>query len=87
MISPLSGDPPIDLENVLTENQPNVIHEIPTPNRVLSIADLSHLFSKFSAKLNWSTVLLLGRYCMQAQVIIQPVPSRDKNQLAVETPS
>ena len=86
MISPLSGDPWINLENPLTQNLPNVIHDIPTPTEVLSIPGLSHLSSKFPTKQNWPTILLLGRDCMQAQVIIQQVPSRDKNQLAVETP-
>lgn len=86
VISPLSGDPPINLENALTQNLPNVIHDIPTPTEVSSIPGLSHLSSKFPTKQNWPTILLLGRDCMQAQIIIQQVPSRDKNQLAVETP-
>ena len=86
MISPLSGDPPINLENALTQNLPNVIQDILTPTEVLSIPGLSHLSSKFPTKQNWPTILLLGRDCMQAQVIIQQVPSRDKNQLAVKTP-
>ena len=86
MISPLSGDPPINLENALTQNLPNVINDIPTPTEVSSIPGLSHLSSKFPTKQNWPTILLLGRDCMQAQIIIQQVPSRDKNQLAVETP-
>ena len=45
MISPLSGDPPINLENALTQDLPNVIQDIPTPTEVLSIPGLSHLTS------------------------------------------
>ena len=86
VISPLSGDPPINLENALTQNLLNVIHDIPTPSEVSSIPGLSHLSSKFPTKQNWPTILLLGRDCMRAQVITQQVPSRDKNQLAVKNP-
>ena len=85
-ITPLNNDQHINLDNALTQDLPDVLQDIPTPEEVLSIPGFSHLVTNFPTKRDWPTILLLGRDCMQAQILNQQISSKDKHQLAVETP-
>ena len=85
-IIPLVGETPISLKSALTNQLPNLIRDIPTPEEVSSIPGLSHLAPKFPIKKDWPTILLLGRDCMQAQTYNQVTWSSDKCQFAAKTP-
>ena len=66
VIKPLSGDKPITLENAITQELPNCLHDIPSQEEISSFLGLSHIAFNFPKKRQWSTILLLGRDCPQA---------------------
>ena len=87
LITPLNGDPSIPLDRARTcPYLPDALHNVPSPQEVLSIPGLSHLAEKFPAKENWPTLMLIGRDCAQSQKHLQTVSSEDNHQLAIQTP-
>ena len=86
LVTSLNGDSSIPLDCARTRLLPDVLHDVPSPQEVLSIPGLSHLAEKFPTKENWPTLMLIGRDCAQAQKHIQTVSSEDKHQLAIQTP-
>ena len=67
LITPLSGDAPILINEARTCQLPHVLSDVPTPQEVLSIPGLSHLAEKFPSKKEWPTLILIGRDCAHAQ--------------------
>ena len=86
LITPLSGDDPIQIDNARTCHLPKSLSLVPTPQEVSTIPGLSHLAGEFPAKKYWPTIILLGRDCIQVQKHLQYVSSEDKHQLAIQTP-
>ena len=86
LVTSFNGDSSIPLDCARTRLLPDVLHDVPTPQEVLSIPGLSHLAEKFPAKEDWPTLMLIGRECAQAQMHLQTVWSKDKHKLAIQTP-
>ena len=86
LLTPVSGDAPILINEARTCQLPDVLKDVPTPQEVLSIPGLSHLAEKFPSKKEWPTLILIGRDCAQVQKHLQTATSADKHQLAIQTP-
>ena len=50
LITPLSGDEPILINEARTYQLPDVLNDVPTPQEVRSIPGLSHLAENFPSK-------------------------------------
>ena len=74
------------IEAAMAYKLPDILQNVPSPEEVAAIPGLSHLAEKFPIKKDWPTIILLGRDCMQAQPQTHHTWSKDKCQLAVQTP-
>ena len=63
-VQPLDETSTITLPPIYTQNKlPQVLHEIPSKEEVLSTPGLEHLANHFPDKENWETLIIIGRNC------------------------
>ena len=69
IVSPLEGDSSITLPPTYIQNTlPSAIDQVPSRKAVASTPGFKHLADRFPAKdVNWPTLLLIGRDCVEAQ--------------------
>ena len=88
IVSPLEGDSSITLPPTYIQNTlPNAIDQVPSRKAVASTPGFKHLADRFPAKdVNWPTLLLIGRDCVEAQHQKQIYSKQNKDIIATETP-
>ena len=78
----------IQLPTTYIQNEiPSASQEVPTRREVAQMPGFEHLAPNFHyTDKGWSTILLIGRNCIEAQMQRQVSSPRNKSQLAAETP-
>ena len=85
---PLDDSPPITIESVTVQHAlPAAIDDIPSPDEVRAMQEFEEFAERFPVKdPNWTTLLLVGRDCMRAQVPEEFFMNKEKTAAVIKTP-